>query len=1575
MRGDYSASKRRCGAMALIVTAVIGASPILAATDTQTGTNGPDGADGTIINNGGLLEVTDGSPGGAGGGIGATAYSPDVTNTATSTGGNGGHGGNGKSSGPLSSKGAAGGNGGGASSTAGQSAPAGGNPMDTATATGGNGGNGGNGGAIRFGPTAPGGNGGAGGNASVSSIASGNSTSGLAYEQAVAKAFGGTGGAGGNAGGNGGNGGLASMGTVSAVASGKVSTQAVGIVVGGAGGAAGSGGTGGNGASESLNNAITISPPGHMPGTSGSSLFQEVVGGDSGGANFGTAGLAGSGYSVLNYTFTNAPILDSETFSFGGNGGDSRGANGSAGGDAYASSTLHSDYPVFVNAGANYTLLPAGGVIPAARGNGSNVLSGTGNAGNGGAGSAFTGAYSTAGAGNARVSATSNSYAGNGGSVLNTAIGSGGAGGSATAGAISSNSTNDTAFSIASSHGGSGGQAQGAGFIGGAGGTATLSTMSATSSSGGISINGSALGGNGGSGLNGASAGNGGNASLFSVTNGTTSGDATVAQTATGGDAGGSDGGAPAVGGNATSSLTRSFAVSSTLNVSVGAFGGGAASSQNTNGSTAGDANATMNISSPGAITASVQANQEPASGVDGAGGDVNAGSGNGGAGSDAIGAAAVHGTGAGKVNTVVRAYGGPGGQGQGSGFSGGAGGTASIGNSNVSAASGDAELTVYATGGDGGSGINGAAGGNGAPVALDTVVSGTASGTLSLYQSATGGAGGSSVGAAPGDGGIASSHFTLNRTGGSTMGISLQARSGKGGDAQNTNAANGADADTIANLSSDHAVTASGQAVGGSGGNITGGLAGYSAGAGGTGVASSNAGGTGTPVGQSSVGAGATADGGAGGSVLNGTFGFGGNGGNAVANSSATGSGLDTIEADSYAIAGMGGQGSGNGFASGNGGNASGIATAFSSNSPATASVQVSGGLSQPPVNSASVGTIGSANGTATATGLNQAGAYTGASEGSSGLATAIAKANSTGLFSYLQSNANAPVDRGGIASSQAAVNQAAQAFPVGPYYHSDAALVGTPLSSDVTSRWTSDLNVKNAFNNDPAAVNAIGMTDLRYPTAGSGAAHTYSSVLELNEDNAHLNSDGLVLGMLAAQLDGNGAGLVSGDSLRFRLQRNGSTLVDQTFTTNPQVLSYFQNTVFNLGPQNAGLDGSNLDLKFLFDLTGSHPNAGIGAQFLLGTQAGAQAGVWNNASGGSWAIPTNWSANTMPIGPGTSATFGNVITSARTVALDENTTIGSIQFNNPLSAYTISPGAGAYSLNLDNGLSQSVITVINGHHTISAPINIAAPGVRITVPGAQNLALSGGISGSGGITKFGDGSTSVGPMAVNGLDMQAGRIQFTPGSSAPARTIGSLAISPGAILDVADGKLITTSPAGTWNGSTYTDVAGLVQSGRATGNGIISSAILAGEKLHAIGVAKAGEIKSIPDSETSTFAGQTVHGSDTIVMYTYGGDANLDGKINIDDYGLIDSHVGQSGMVFGWHNGDFNYDGKINIDDYGIIDGNIGAQGAPISTIAQPLAGLTQLDAVTPVPEPAVLGPLASVLPFLLPRRRRVS
>ena len=137
-----------------------------------------------------------------------------------------------------------------------------------------------------------------------------------------------------------------------------------------------------------------------------------------------------------------------------------------------------------------------------------------------------------------------------------------------------------------------------------------------------------------------------------------------------------------------------------------------------------------------------------------------------------------------------------------------------------------------------------------------------------------------------------------------------------------------------------------------------------------------------------------------------------------------------------------------------------------------------------------------------------------------------------------------------------------------------------------------------------------------------------------------------------------------------------------------------------------------------------------------------------------------------------------------------------------------------------------------------------------------------------------------------------------------------------------------------GTFAAGAYTGPSGLVDKGRGDasnaqwdGSGVVTSdarAVNNNDRV-SIGVAKVGDIKGIANTATTTFAGQTVSGADTVAMTTWGGDANLDGKINILDYGQIDFNVGSSGSVFGWYNGDFNYDGKINILDYGIIDFNV--------------------------------------------------
>jgi hypothetical protein len=195
--------------------------------------------------------------------------------------------------------------------------------------------------------------------------------------------------------------------------------------------------------------------------------------------------------------------------------------------------------------------------------------------------------------------------------------------------------------------------------------------------------------------------------------------------------------------------------------------------------------------------------------------------------------------------------------------------------------------------------------------------------------------------------------------------------------------------------------------------------------------------------------------------------------------------------------------------------------------------------------------------------------------------------------------------------------------------------------------------------------------------------------------------------------------------------------------------------------------------------------------------------------------------------------------------------------------------------------------------------------------------------------------------------------RLALTPGGNKHLK-VQSLTINGNAKLDVGDNKLIVASgDAGSWNGSAYTGIAGLVNAGRIV---TMMPDASAETPLTALAVARAGDIGK------TTFAGQSVDPDDVLVMYTYRGDANLDGKINIDDYGRIDGNVSQSGSVFGWSNGDFNYDGKINIDDYGIIDGNINQQGAVFSG---------SLVAVNAVPEPACM--MAISLTALLVRRRR--
>jgi alpha-galactosidase len=356
-----------------------------------------------------------------------------------------------------------------------------------------------------------------------------------------------------------------------------------------------------------------------------------------------------------------------------------------------------------------------------------------------------------------------------------------------------------------------------------------------------------------------------------------------------------------------------------------------------------------------------------------------------------------------------------------------------------------------------------------------------------------------------------------------------------------------------------------------------------------------------------------------------------------------------------------------------------------------------------------------------------------------------------------------------------------------------------------------------------------------------------------------------------------------------------------------------------------------------------------------------------------------------TAPVNGTGSTTGGVVVTGANAI--------------HPANIVSFAPAPGFTSIfqlngnnltlaGLSGGGTGGTSIVENGHLSIDCTLTLNTPGDQ-TFAGTIQRGAAGVLSltktGSGTQTLAGSGMTwsgattiAAGKLALAGdlsfvvnLSLTGGTLESTPAGTRFIHT-RFLSVTGSGRVDLQDNKLIAdNTPVGTLNGSAYTDITGLIQAGR-----IVSSQTNAtGGTYTTLGVAKASEVVG---TTTNLWAGQFVSGDQALVMYTYGGDANLDGKIDILDYVRIDQGI--AAQLTGWFNGDFNYDGKINIQDYAMfIDQNIVNQGAPFPTsagadaIAVPEPGGIGLGnaAIAPVPEPA--GFMLAAGGWLLALRRR--
>jgi autotransporter-associated beta strand protein len=334
-------------------------------------------------------------------------------------------------------------------------------------------------------------------------------------------------------------------------------------------------------------------------------------------------------------------------------------------------------------------------------------------------------------------------------------------------------------------------------------------------------------------------------------------------------------------------------------------------------------------------------------------------------------------------------------------------------------------------------------------------------------------------------------------------------------------------------------------------------------------------------------------------------------------------------------------------------------------------------------------------------------------------------------------------------------------------------------------------------------------------------------------------------------------------------------------------------------------------------------------------------------------------------------------------------NTLSGKISANVGGNRYWISSEAGTLTLSASDPAAAGVaLSAASGSRVytlrgagdgvVSGVIENGGGTVGVTKDGAGTWTLSGANTYTGATTvnagklSFQGNQTTTTSVTVNGgtLELASGG-----GSNRVIRT-GAAAVTGTGKLDLRDNKLVATTAVGTGtaNGGAYTagSVSRMVQTasngGAWDGPGITTSMPDATGGLTSIGVALASDVRDFGAGTTLLFGGQTITNTDTLAMYTYAGDANLDGQITGDDYSGIDFTIQDPNNTGGWFNGDFNYDGFVSGDDYSAIDFNILAQGAPF-----PSAGAASLSGVTAVPEPASISLIGLGATALLGRRRR--
>jgi hypothetical protein len=515
-------------------------------------------------------------------------------------------------------------------------------------------------------------------------------------------------------------------------------------------------------------------------------------------------------------------------------------------------------------------------------------------------------------------------------------------------------------------------------------------------------------------------------------------------------------------------------------------------------------------------------------------------------------------------------------------------------------------------------------------------------------------------------------------------------------------------------------------------------------------------------------------------------------------------------------------------------------------------------------------------------------------------------------------------------------------------------------------------------------------GVTPSRITVTGTT---TWASAGFTNATVTFSNSGEGTFGNLSIA-DSGGRALVnlsSGGRINVATLTVGSTSNGATINVAGGVLNTVGPAAFN--------SGAELNVQ-----TGGSVIFGGNTTFNSGSKFNWSGGTWNNAAGTTIAFSGgagSFTAGTLASGRGLSNTSVLQITNAGTVVTNSYFDIGSSDtggafgtmiVQDPGSSFTSTATAGIYSDWALNPTDFALVTFANsGVGSYNAGLQIGAEGgsAQVNIQSSAKLSTTNLLAGSepfmeglagvsinvsgGTLTVNGSAnlqndvvvSYSAGSIGITGtLDTWYNSIVFVSTGGNKVLRVGGLNMLETSKIELTDNDMIIDYS----GGSPLATVRGYIITGRNGGNWLgnrLTSSSAAIDPTHkSLGI---GEASIVLGAGGGTFSGQAVDATTVLVKFTYLGDADLDGDVDVNDLGKLASSWQTAGP---WTSGDFDYDGSIGVNDLGMLATNwqagVGSPLGPALAEALPGFGLPGIH----VPEPAQFGLLLGAA--VLSRRR---